>query len=146
MKEEHKKVIENILFEFKKDSNGRMYTDNFARIIEDHNLRLLISRLIINDLGLVEKVNNQFLMLTKNGWDFTSFNDIESKELAKELKENLEVDLAKSNLEANKLNKQIAKQNVKNEKKNRITTWVNIGIGIINIGLLIWQILKADKS
>ena len=27
-------------------------------------------------------------------------------------------------------------------KNNKITTWINILIGIINIGLLIWQVLK----
>ena len=58
-------------------------------------------------------------------------------------KEDLELNLAKSNLEANKLNKKIAKRNEKNERKNMITTWINIGIGIINVGLLVWQILKA---
>ena len=57
-------------------------------------------------------------------------------------REEIEFKLAKSNLEANKLNKRIAKQNEKNEKKNRITTWLNIAIGIINVGLLIWQIIK----
>ena len=67
-------------------------------------------------------------------------NEIELKQLEKE---NLELKLAKSNLEANKLNKKIAKSNEKNERKNRITTWINIIIGIINIGLLLWQILKT---
>ncbi len=57
-------------------------------------------------------------------------------------KEELEFKLAKSNLEANKLNAKIAKQNKKNEKSNKITTWINIGVGIVNIALLIWQILK----
>ena len=144
MKEDHKKIIEDVILEFKKDPNGKMYTDNFARILEDHNLRLFISKMLIEDFEFVEKVNSQFLMLKKKGWEFTSFKDIESKELAKELKENLEMDLAKSNLEANKLNKKIAKQNTENEKKNRISTWVNIGMGIINAGLLIWQILKSE--
>lgn len=143
MKEDHKRIIENVILEFKKDENGKMYTDNFIRILEDQNVRLLIRNILINDLELVEKVNSQFLMLNKKGWDFTSFKEIESKELAKELKENLEIDLAKSNIESNKLNKKIAKQNTKNEKKNQISTWLNIGIGIINACLLIWQILKV---
>lgn len=143
MKEEHKEIIENIILEFKKDSNGKMYIDNFVRIFEDNNLRVMISKLLIDDFEVVEKVNNQYLRLTKKGWEFTSFKEIESKEIAKELKESLEIDLAKSNLEANKLNRKIAKQNTENEKKNQVSTWVNIGIGIINIGLLVWQILKS---
>lgn len=57
-------------------------------------------------------------------------------------KEEIEFKLAKSNLEANKLNKRIAKRNEKNEKSNQISTWINIVIGIVNVGLLIWQILK----
>lgn len=68
----------------------------------------------------------------------------EKELLESKLKENLEIELATSNLEANKLNKKIAEQNTKNEKQNKIATWVNIGIGIINAGLLIWQILKGE--
>ena len=71
-------------------------------------------------------------------------NEIVETNNRNKLKDTLEIDLAKSNLEANELNKKIAKQNAKNEKKNRITTWINIGIGIINVGLLIWQIIKSE--
>ena len=86
-------------------------------------------------------------ILTIGGW-LKYITDNENEKIETEnrnkLKENLEIDLAKSNLKANELNKKIAKQNAKNEKKNRISTWVNIGIGIINIGLLIWQIIKSE--
>lgn len=54
----------------------------------------------------------------------------------------LEIDLAKSNLQANKLNKKIANQNEKNEKFNKYSTIINISIGVLNAGLLVWQILK----
>ena len=56
-------------------------------------------------------------------------------------RENLELELAKSNLEANELNKKNAEQNKRNEKSNRIGMWINILIGIINLGLIVWQIL-----
>ncbi len=83
------------------------------------------------------------------GLNFTSFKEIEEKDLAKtkasELKEKLEIDLAKSNIEANILNREIAKQNTKNQKKNNISTWVNIAIGILNFSALLWQIIKAAK-
>ena len=55
MKEDHKKIIEDVILEFKKDPNGKMYTDNFARILEDHNLRLFISKMLIEDFEFVEK-------------------------------------------------------------------------------------------
>lgn len=74
--------------------------------------------------------------------------DIENKKIELDnrniIKENLEIALAKSNLEANKLNKKIADRNKKNEKQNRISTWINIGIGIINVCLLVWQISKTE--
>lgn len=57
-------------------------------------------------------------------------------------KERLELDLAKSNLEANRINAIEAKRNQRDRKHNRITTWINIAIGILNFGILIWQILK----
>lgn len=76
---------------------------------------------------------------------FTKIAELEyEKELKTSERETLEINLAKSNLEANILNKKIAIQNRKNEKQNRVSTWINIGIGIINVGLLIWQILKPE--
>ncbi len=82
MKEEHKKLIEDIIIEFKKNDYGKIYTHSFVNLIEDNNQRLLITRIIIDDLRLVEKVNNHFFMLTKKGWDFTTFKEIEAIELA----------------------------------------------------------------
>jgi hypothetical protein len=80
-----------------------------------------------------------------NNGGFAKITELENeKELKLSEKETLEIDLAKSNLEANKLNKKIAKQNTENENKNRFSTWDNIGIGFINAGLLIWQILKSE--
>lgn len=77
--------------------------------------------------------NGGFTAVEKN-------NELEIQRRQK--KEDLEIELAISNLEANKLNAQIAVAHAKNEKHNRFATWTNIGIGIINIGLLIWQLLK----
>jgi hypothetical protein len=59
-------------------------------------------------------------------------------------KENLEIELAKSNIEANKLNDKIAKQNDKDRQANKIAMWINIAIGIINIGLITLQLLKSE--
>ncbi len=82
--------------------------------------------------------------LKSNGGFSKIFENEESQKNLDEERENLERELAKSNLEANKLNKKIAKRNIKNQKINRITTWINVVIGLINIGLLVWQILKDD--
>ena len=56
-----------------------------------------------------------------------------------EKREELEFELAESNIQANKLNKKIAKRNKKE-------TIINIVIGLINIGILIWQSLLILKS
>jgi hypothetical protein len=75
---------------------------------------------------------------------FTEMERISKVQSEKDVeKENLELELARSNIEANKLNKKVARQNAKNEKRNQISTWINIGIGILNIVILIWQILKG---
>ncbi|PWJ96815.1 hypothetical protein BC749_10992 [Flavobacterium araucananum] len=74
---------------------------------------------------------------------FSKIEEIKIKnETNKVKKEEFEYLLAKSNLEANKLNKKIANQNLKNERNNKVTSWINIVLGAINIGLLIWQIIK----
>ncbi|KGL59032.1 hypothetical protein [Polaribacter sp. Hel1_85] len=56
----------------------------------------------------------------------------------------IELNLAESNIKANNLNKNIAKKNEKNEKFNKFSTISNIIIGLLNVGLLIWQILKSE--
>ncbi|UKM66596.1 hypothetical protein GSB9_03186 [Flavobacteriaceae bacterium GSB9] len=48
-----------------------------------------------------------------------------------------ELNLAESNIKANKLNE-------KNSKFNKYSTIANIIIGLLNAGLLIWQILKPE--
>jgi hypothetical protein len=56
----------------------------------------------------------------------------------------LETELAKSNIEANKLNEEIAKQNKKDKRSNKIAMWINIFIGIINLAAIIWQLSKSE--
>ncbi|MCC4228183.1 hypothetical protein LL279_08250 [Zunongwangia profunda] len=88
-----------------------------------------------------------FNIAKNGGWlNYLERKAEQEKQVKKEdkEKENLEFELAKSNLEANNLNKKIAKQNEKNQKNNRIATWINVSVGVINVGLLVWQILK-DK-
>ncbi len=66
-----------------------------------------------------------------------------NKQKQKEEKENFEIELAKSNIEANKLNTEIAKKNEKNKRANDIATWINVSVGLINLGIIIWQLMKA---
>jgi hypothetical protein len=115
-------------------------TDFFASEMEKRGL-ISITNFIcfITEFGLNIVENggwNKYLTETKNA-------EILSQK-QKSIRDKLETDLAKSNLEANELNRKIAKQNKENEKKNRVSTWINIGIGFINILLLIWQILKSE--
>lgn len=79
--------------------------------------------------------------LEKGG--FSQIEEVETQKMKKALKkEKFEFTLAESNIKANKLNKKVARQNLKNERNNLITTWINIAIGVLNLGLLMWQILK----
>jgi hypothetical protein len=66
------------------------------------------------------------------------------KEFSQTQKENLEIELAKSNIEANKLNAEIAAQNKKDRFSNKVATWLNVIVGIINLSIIIWQLLKTE--
>lgn len=110
--------------------------------------KMISESLIFTDqFKRIQLSTRAYEIINIGGW-LKYITDIENENIETEnrnkLKDTLEIDLAKSNLKANELNKKIAKQNTKNEKKNRISTWVNIGIGIINIGLLIWQIIRSE--
>lgn len=143
MKEVHKNLIEDIISEFKKNENGKMYKDVLAVLIKDSELRDLISNFLVKDLNFVDDIDSQIFRLNSNGWSFVSFKDIESKALSEELKVNLEIELAKSNLEANKLNKEIAKRNSESEKFNKRISIFNFIFVILNFFILIWQIIKS---
>jgi hypothetical protein len=147
MKEGHKILIEHVIYEFKK-TDGKVYTDYYNTLFENNDTQFIITKILTEEL-YIEKIDSQYYILKTKGWDFTSFKEIEEKELAKTKsvaeKEKLEIDLAKSNIEANILNKEVAEQNTKIQKRNNITTWVNIIIGILNFLALMWQIIKAAK-
>lgn len=120
------------------DGNKNNDSENLARILEQERLiDIRVNNCLLSKFG--REVSNN------GGW----IKHLEAKDLLNqnlkeknELKEQLEFDLAKSNLKANKLNKKIAEQNAKNEKSNIIATWINVVVGIINIGLFVWQALK----
>jgi hypothetical protein len=71
----------------------------------------------------------------ENQGGFTSEHEEYLSRKEKENKrEKLEIDLAKSNIEANTLN-------IENASKNKWFTWINIAIGVLNLVLLAIQIL-----
>jgi hypothetical protein len=115
--------IEHIFLEIQNDSNS------------------IVEIIMTNDASLIIPNIGTKIFLEKGG--YKALEKIEKNKAENDLqKENLETELAISNIKSNKLTRKIAKQNIKNEKQNQLVTRINIGIGIINIGLLIWQILK----
>ena len=125
------------------DIEGNKLFDNFrsTRFAEQMEKRGLIE--ITNELSTITEFGYS---VAKNGGWLRYLESKNEREIFEEKKSSerskLEIQLAKSNLEANELNKRIAKRNKKNEKNNTVATWINILIGAINIGLLAWQILK----
>jgi len=140
---ETKALIESIISRFKETDGGLIYNQEFTSLFDtNHNQRMSIGRIIIDDLKLIDRVGTNGYRLNIKGWEFKSFEEIEKTEKAKQEKEILELKLAKSNIEANTLNREIAIQNKKNERHNRKTTYINILIGLLNISLLFWQIFN----
>jgi uncharacterized protein YjhX (UPF0386 family) len=80
MKEEHKKIIEEIMFKFKNTKDGLMYRESFVELFNnDSALMVVIVNIILKDLNLIDSLNGNAYRLTQNGWDFTSFSEIEIK-------------------------------------------------------------------
>lgn len=109
---------------------------------EDHKLRIAITKMM-GDMNLLESVGNHAYRLTLKGWEFTSFEELDKKDAQEKEFGKLEFELAKSNIEANILNKEIAERNRKNRIRNSIATWINVGFGLLNLALLIWQLSKG---
>lgn len=106
--------------------------------IDYHNLMTIMCE----DLKLIRRTfsNDRFFSLTALGHDvLESGGWLNYKKKEKEIldkladKEQLELQLAQSNIISNE-------RNEKNEKRNQTSTWINIGVGIINLILLGLQI------
>ena len=102
MTEEHKELIEFIISEFKKSEDGRLLKTNFAKLIADRSKRDLIGNFIFEELFLARVENYDNLILTIDGWEFTSFKDIEAKELALKEREKAELENLKTSTKVNK--------------------------------------------
>ena len=124
------------------------------KTLSNLNCLTLFDRLISESLIDTDRFERIYLLsraydiINYGGWNkYIKDSEEEKKELNNKnnLKEKLEIDLANSNLQANELNRKIAKQNKENEKKNRVSTWVNIIIGLLNFLAIVWQIIKSAR-
>ena len=150
-------LIEINLNRIAESRNRSLFRNDFVDE-KGHSMHHLSQRLadFMESKGLVtvEPTQRMRCDLTELGWNIIQSGGwkqvLEASEILKEkeilendYKAKLEIELAESNLQANKLNKKIARQNQDNERKNQIATWINVGIGFVNVALLIWQILKS---
>lgn len=102
MKEEHKKLIEEIIAKFKL-TDGYMHINTFVQLFNgDSKLRIAISRILIKDLYLLENVGTHGFRITSHGWNFTSFNDWDKIETKKSEKEKIELENLLTNTNLNK--------------------------------------------
>jgi hypothetical protein len=85
----------------------------------------------VSSMDMINVRSNEYTLQFKNLGGFKKlYADLKKQEK----REDLEFELAESNIRANKLNKKIA-------KRNKRETIINIVLGLINIGILIWQLI-----
>ena len=98
-----------------------------------------IAEVVLSEYTTLIKANG----LTKRFLDDGGYTLIEQEELDETEREKkhkeLEFKLAESNIRANEINEKVA-------KRNKRETIINIILGLINIGILIWQSLLIVKS
>jgi len=122
--------------------NPRDKVDEFQRLIDILRKYDLVHFHYANIVSSITANQN-----TRNFKENGGFSKIYQDELNRIEKENvreqIELDLAKSNLEANELNKSIAAKNEIDKKKNRTERIINIYIGVLNLILLVVQVLLS---
>lgn len=125
-----------------KETDNSKIELEFRRLLTDiENYNVAQVNHYDNTWDTVEPNENTLKFQRKGG--FKNLFQVELKRIERKEKiEKLETDLAISTIEANKLNKEIADKNEKNEKQNKIERCINIFIGVLNVFLLLWQILK----
>ena len=126
--------LNNILFEINKEGVVGFTND------DDSEKRIRASERLERE-GFIKQKDRNTYDLTEKGQKAVDLGgyekfkeEIEGKEAEKE---QLEIDLAKSNIEANRINR-------KNAKFNRYAIIVNLILGALNVVLLIWQIFSAN--
>lgn len=138
-------ILKHLLKELRKTDS--VYPESVLEFFDKKTYQYEFKRLggILNKLNLCDfnktKLGEIVLLPNLNTFDF-EFDQYIRENREQEYRDNLELELAKSNIEANELNKKIAKQNNKNRRNNQIATWINIGIGFVNVCLIIWEIMN----
>lgn len=118
-----------------KDLNGQpLYeSEKLARMMQSKGLLD-----IDNERGDLSEFG--FNIATNGGWKAYLKEKKEfDQKIANEKteKERIELELAKSNIEANELNKKV-------ERRNKRETIINIILGFLNLTILAWQVLKSE--
>jgi hypothetical protein len=130
-------IFKNLLPNITEEEIEELFTE-----IRDHNKNIADVR--ISEYACLIIPDGRTKTFINNG-GFVKIAELETeKELKLSEKESLEIDLAKSNLEANKLNQEVAERNAKSEKFNKRLSIFNFIFIILNFCILIWQIIKAE--
>ena len=132
------KITDILLKHLKSTEDGVSSIDDYPHKLRENNIEFYtakpIIQVLINNLELLDYVgsSDRLLMLTPDG------NKAAEKGVEKYLNEleeerKLQIELAKSNIDANKLNAENAMQNKKDRQLNIIFFIVNSIFAIVNI-------------
>lgn len=103
MKEEDKKLAEEIILNFKTHESGIVNAMTFSEMFEKRpDKRLIIAKTLIEDYHFIDKVGTHAYRLTKEGWEFNSFKELEEIELEKNNREKIEIENIHSNTKLNR--------------------------------------------
>jgi predicted methyltransferase len=101
MTNEQKKIAENII-NFIKENNNKVFKNTLLNNFDfDPIDRVFILRTLIEELDLI-RVDSELYSLTKNGFSFVSFDEIENKEKLSAENEKIEFEKSKIDLKLNK--------------------------------------------
>ena len=119
MNNEQKEIAEKIISMMKLKKNGFTTIKDISSLEINPLLRNNILDYLKNHYHLITK-QGDYYKLTPKGYDFDSFKKLQ-KEIEDDLEyKNLEIKLAKSNIEANKIN-----------KRNNIVNYIAFALNII---------------
>tara|TARA_R110002049_G_scaffold305345_1_gene501863 strand:- start:1105 stop:1557 length:453 start_codon:yes stop_codon:yes gene_type:complete len=80
MNPEHKALAENIIARLKKSSGGSCSTQGLSTVVKNKTTLDSILDGLENDYGLIRKKGSIYFGLTKKGWKFKSFDQLEKDE------------------------------------------------------------------
>lgn len=127
------------------DKDGYGYTTFDAEIFADKMVNKLLIERHGDRISLTEIGKD---IISKGGWLAHLDRLVESKakqQIKLDQRELLETELAKSNIEANKLNAKIAEQNRKDRRLNKIFLIINVVFMALNMLVAVLQLMKPVK-